>query len=184
MPDLFLKKGLNNSPNYFQRGQSPLFFIVLALFVITAAAYGGLFFLNRAQDRVRQELKTEVGQKIDDLSQDASQISALENRLNNLQTVLAGHIFSSKVFQFLESRTHPQIRFTDFVLQESPDQVSVGAETTGFVALAQQIYILQNDPQVESVSFGGLSISERNLLGFRLIIVFKSGFLRSRPTEQ
>lgn len=183
MPDLFSKKELNNSSYYFQRGQSPLFFIVLALFVITAAAYGGLFFLNRAQNRVRQELKTEVTQKIDDLSQDANQIFTLENRLNSLQTVLAGHVFSSKVFQFLETRTHPQVRFTDFILQESPDQVSVGAETTGFVALAQQIFILQGDPQVNSVSFGGLSISERNFLEFRLIIAFKPGFLRSRPTE-
>lgn len=98
-----------------------------------------------------------------------------------MRTLLARHVFPSNVFKLLEADTHPQVRFANFNFVADSRKLEMTGETTSYALLARQISLLERDPQVEEVQFGGLAFGPSNLLGFKLTIIFKQSLLQLRP---
>ncbi|QQG45673.1 MAG: hypothetical protein HYW89_02010 [Candidatus Sungiibacteriota bacterium] len=182
MADLLLKKESPEAKFRIERGSSFLFYLVLALFFLGLAVYGGLLLLNRGQERAREELTAQVRLKEEDLRPELlNQIFILDKRLKNLRTLLARHIFPSNTLRLVEADTHPQVRFLNFNLSTDSRKLEMSGETTSYAVLARQIALFERDPQVERVEFGGLSFGTNNLLGFKLTLIIKTSLLQLRP---
>jgi len=158
------------------------FYASITIFVLVIAAYGGLLLLNGAQKRAREQIIEQVKVKEESIEPGLiNQIFTLDKRLKNIQLLLGAHVFSSNIFRLLENNTHPQVRFLNFNLNTEIQKIDMVGETSSYSILASQIAILERDPQIERVEFGGLSLGGNNLLGFKLNLQFKPSLIQLRP---
>lgn len=165
-----------------QHEGSLFFFLALLFFLVASAGYGGLFLLTHAQASTRAELILQIQEKEKNLRPEiVEQIFILEERLKNIATLLNGHIFSSQAFRIIEADTHPQVQFTSFGFTPADYKVEMSGETVSYAALARQVNILERDPQIERVEFGGLTMTGNNFLGFRSTIILRPTVLQTRP---
>lgn len=183
MPDLLARKEATASKIAQAQQENSLFFLIaLLLFIAASAVYGGLFFLIQAQTAVREELTLQIQEKERNLRPELiEQIYLLEERLQNIGTLLNNHTFSSNAFRVIEAVTHPQVHFTSFGFDSENYKVEMSGETISYAVLARQVNILERDPQIENVEFGGLTLTGNNLLGFRTTILFRQALLQTRP---
>jgi len=180
MADLFVKKEASLAA--LGQGRSLLFYGSLLVFFLALASYGGLALLNPNLQNTKERLIEETKLKQESLRPELlSEIFLLDERLTNTRTLLSKHTFASNVFKLIESDTHPLVRFTNFNLTTDSRKLELSGEAADYAALSRQIGILERDPQVEKVEFGGLSFTVANLLGFKLTIILKPGLLQLRP---
>ena len=151
-------------------GGSLFFYISAVLFVLVAAAYGGLFLLNRNLKSEEPKLVEAVGLKQVELRRDLRDILVLESRLHNLKKVVSEHRINSRVFHFMEKNTHPQVEFSSFTLSGADRRIHLSGETLSYAILAQQITLFELDPDAEHVEFSGLTRGTKNRINFALEI--------------
>lgn len=182
MADLLTKKEPYISTLQLKRGGSFLFFVVLAVFFVMAASSGGLALLNKAQSAAQETLWEEVRGKEGSLRTELlAQIFLIEQRLRNLRLILAEHVFTSNVLRLLEQETLPQVRFLNFNFDAASRKLDMTGEAASYSILARQIGVLERNPNIERVEFGGLAIGGNNLAGFKLTLIFKKSLLLLRP---
>jgi hypothetical protein len=180
--DLLAKKQPVISSLQLERGSSLAFYLSLAVFLITAASAGGLALLNRAQQDALRTFEEEVGDKDSSLRTDlVNQIFLADQRLRNLRTLLSEHLISSNVFALVERDTLPQVRFLSFNFDATSRKLDMSGEATSYSLLARQIGVFEQDPNIERVEFGGLSLSSNNLAGFKIALILKKPFLLLKP---
>lgn len=181
MPDLLKKESALAQTFSEERGLF-LFYISITIFLASIAVYGGLLLLNNAQERAKKEIIEQVNIKEQSIEPGLiNQIFLLDKRLKNMQKLLVEHVFTSNIFKMIEADTHPQVRFLNLNLNADNHQIDMTGETTGYSILARQIALLERDPQIERVEFGGLSLGGNNLLGFKLNIKFKQALTQLKP---
>lgn len=165
-----------------RRQETPaLLFVALLLFLLAGAGYGGLILLLSAQASTRDEIVAQIGEKEKNLRPELiEQIILLEERLKNINTLINQHTFASNVFRVIEADTHPQVRFTSFNFQPEFYKVDMSGETVNYAVLSRQVNILERDPLIEKVDFGGLAQSGNGALGFKASIKIRSNLLQSR----
>jgi len=182
--EFLLKQEGNRRESRFgaERGGSAFFFASLILIILILMLWGGLAILNASRAAVREQIANQNKQKEENLRPELlNQVAVLDNRLRNVRTLLDGHVFSSNIFKAVEQDTHPQVRFTNFAFTADSRKVDMSGEAATYSVLSRQIGILERDPQVDRVEFGGLSSTEAKFVGFKLTVVFKPTLLGIRP---
>lgn len=182
MADLLLKKESPLQTLQLRQGGSFLFYFSLLAFFVTIAGYGGLVLLNNAQSKAREELILQVKSKEEELRPELlSQIFLLDARLKTMRVLISQHSFPSNVLRFLETHTNPHVRFLNFNFSKDTRKLDMTGEATSYAVLAEQIAALEGDPNVETVEFGGLSLGTKNLVNFKVAIIFKPALLGLKP---
>lgn len=160
-----------------------LFYVSLLVFLLVVAAYGGLIFLNRAQQSAQQEILSQIEQKRQELRPElVQQIFSLENRFNAMKSLIQKHTFPSRTLAWLEQHTHPRVAFATFAFDSTIRKLALTGAADSLVSLNQQIAIFQQDPDIEKVEFNGLSFKkEDGSAGFNATVIFKPAFLQVAP---
>lgn len=180
MADLLLKKETPSIQFRIEQRASLFFSIILVLFFMAVASYGGLIFLSRAQEKTRQDIVDQIRLKGETLRPDLlRQIFILDSRLKNLKTLLSRHQSTSAIFHFLETQTLPQVNYLNFNFSADSRRIDLDGEAPSYGVLARQIMILEKNKDVERVDFGGLSF-RKNQVGFKLSVVLRPAALESR----
>lgn len=163
------------------RGFFPIY-ASFALLLISAAAYGGLYYLNNAQSVSRDTLAEQITLKEEDLQPKViDQIVALASRLQNAQQVLSAHPFTQNVFSLLERDTHPNARFSNFSYDPQTNTVQAAGEAGDYGVIARQIAFFEGDPHVDSVEFGGLNIDDKGNVRFTMALKLTPALAYTRP---
>lgn len=182
MTELLIKKEAAPYKSESSLGVILLFYTGLLVLFVTAAGYGGILLLNANQEKTKTRLIEEIKLKEEGLrSELLNEIFLLDERLRKIATLLNRHVFTSNLFQLLETDVHPQVRFLSFNLLASSRKMDLSGEAANYTALSRQIGILERNPQIEKVEFGGLSFAPNSALNFRMNITFKPGILLIRP---
>jgi len=164
-----------------ESGRSLFLYLALLVFLLTLSSYGGLFFLDRGQQNAQDDLLEQIKLKEEELRPELlSQIFLLEARLKNMRQLLSSHVRYSSILKFLETNTHPQVRFSNFNFATEQGRIDINGEAANYAVLSEQVGIFERNPQAEKVEFGGLSLSPNGRPGFHLTIYVKSGLLTSR----
>jgi len=171
-------RGIHSQDGFF-----PLY-ASLFLFMISVACYGGLFFLNRSQDQAQQDFLEHIRLKAEDVRPKLlDQIFSLEKRLKNVGGVISTHKFSSNTLPLIESSTHPRVWFKNYRFDDRLQNVVMAGEAADFAVLARQISFFENNPQVEKLEFGGLTVTENRSVAFNLILFLKPTLLSVPPAH-
>lgn len=177
----------NPAPNLEEirsrHSNSFLFYISFLVFLLTLAAYGGLIFLNRAQQGAEQETLAQIDQKRQELRPElVQQIFSLETRFKTIRSLIQKHTFPSRTFTWLEQHTHPRVSFTTFSFDGASRKLVLAGTADSLVSLNQQIAVFQQDPDIEKVDFGGLAFKkESGNVGFNATVILKPVFLQLTP---
>ena len=169
-----------NYPKPSTDGFIPLY-AAFAVFIVAAAAYGGLFFVNRAQMQTRQQLIDEITTKQDDLRPRVlDEIFAFDERLKRIGSVLSQHPIPSMIFAFLEETTHPRARFSNLNFSREGMRLTMSGETDSYATLARQIAFFEGDLNVTRLEFGGLTRNQNGSVRFTINIMFAPSFINNR----
>lgn len=173
-----------NTPQANRRYEAGFFpiYASFALLLIVGATFGGLFYLNSAQEAARDQLVEQIDQKAEDLQPKVlDKIIELGSRLKNAQLVLSAHTFSQHVFSLLEKDTHPQVYFTNFTYAAQTNKLTMAGKAANYGVLARQIAFFEGNPMVDMVEFGGLSVDDKKHVNFSITLSLKPGTLSTRP---
>lgn len=152
-----------------------------ALFLLVIASYGVVVLLNHNLKAKEPQLEEEIRQDESDLKGDLHDLIAVDSRLNELGRIVSKHRFSGGVFEFFEKNALPQVQFSNFVLSGNNYRADLAGETANFRTLAQQITVLERQPEVQNVEFGGIAINSKNRINFTLKITFSPSVFTRPP---
>lgn len=160
-----------------------LFYIGFLVFLLVLASYGGLIFLNRAQQSAQSEILAQIDQKRQELRPElVQQIFSLEARFKSMQSLIQKHTFPSRTLVWLEQHTHQRVAFSTFAFDNTLRKLALTGTADSLVSLNQQIAIFQQDTNIEKVDFGGLSFKkEEGNVGFNATVILKPAFLQVSP---
>lgn len=157
-----------------------LFNLGLIAFLAALVFAAGLFFYRNSLEKSRTTWADQVKTQEDDLRPDLlQQLVDLAHQLSSTSSLLSNHTFASNVFAFLEASTLPRVQFTSFGLVGA--KVDLAAVADSFQTVADQVGILETNPQVVKVDFGGLSRLDAGRVNFRITILLKPGLLKLVP---
>lgn len=185
MPDSFIAKQLSpERTRITTQGGAWLFNISLIGAVLVFLLWGGLILYRRTLEKNAENIQTENKQLETELRPDLlNQLIALSGRLAATREILSNHSFSSRVFEFLEQDTHPQVSFSSFQFSADSRKVDLSARAASYRVVAEQVASFEADPQIESVNFSGLQLDEKGGVTFKLTIIFKQSLLRLRTAQ-
>ncbi len=182
MADFLLKKESSSSfisSIQIQKGASLAFYGSLTAFCFVLAGYGGLVFTNRSQLQTQGDLGVQIRAKEAELRPELiNQIFILESRLKNMQTVLNGHVFTLNILKLLELNTLPRVRFNSFNLTVESRKIDMTGEASSYAVVTDQILLLERNPNIEKVEFGGITLGSNNLVNFQLTIFLKTSLFK------
>jgi len=157
------------------------FVIALAAFL----AWGGLFAYRRSLDGTREEWRKQVGQEEQALAGERTdELISFAHTLAAVRELLAGHVFGTNVFRFLEEATHPRVQFTNFSFNQESRRIDVSGLAASYRTVAEQVSALEAHREVERVEFGGLAEGERGFISFKLAITVKPTLSRFAPERR
>ena len=172
-------------PRVIYQGGVWLLNIGLILFFTSLIATGGLYLYQRSLEsthtRWLEQVKNQEGELRPDL---LTQLVDLSNSLNITHELLSNHTFVSNVFSFLQQVTQPRVQFTTFSFTLDSQKIDVSGVAASYRVVADQINVLESNPQVEHVDFGGLSLGDRGLVNFKLAIIIRPDLLRFQSQGQ
>ncbi len=153
--------------------QKALFYFLIFLLVVLIVIY---FTLNHLQeeaqvyfDGIEEELsKMETPETL----AMETEVFAYKKRIDDFAPFLDEHVFSSRVFEFLENKTHPKVFFLKMSLDLRSSVVSLSGLTDNFLSLGQQLSILKKEEMVESLGLSNIALSKRGGIEFDINISF------------
>lgn len=180
----FIPKTVVSNLSYKKgRGFSFLIVVSAVIFIISLGFLIGAWFY---QGVLENDLRILSGD-LDKIKKEFDLVS-LENfsktvaSIETAKAVLNNHKAISRVFDFFEKNTLPEVRFLNFNY-EFGEQLSLGlsGEAKGFLVLAQQVLILRKNEFLKNISLSNLSLKKGGLVGFTLTMILDPKFIKYGP---
>jgi len=167
-----------------------LLIVAMIVCIGSIAMAGGVYAYHQILKKQTAGLKEEVTKLEDDLrnpegpnNTNVDQILALDRKLASLRQILENHIISSNAFLMLEENTLSRVRFSVMAYSADSRKMDLSGETISYAAMAEQVRAFESVSEVERVDFGGLSLSEKGTVSFKLGVTFKPTLLRWREKK-
>jgi hypothetical protein len=163
--------------------------IALAVIVVIEIIIlgGGAMFLSTAIEskntqinQIDQDIQA-VQQQLAGLREEQKDLYIFEEKLNVIDDLLAGHIYTSKVFNFLEAHTLPDVWYESYI-STSDGVVNLRAKTSDLKIAAKQIAHIEAQEEVGEVNVNNFQTNVNELgqiidASFEMQIIFQDGFL-------
>lgn len=155
-----------------------LFSFILILFLISLFSYVGLQygykpFLERQITATTAQIE-DFNSRLD--LEDRKDLTAFYSQIVNLKSLLNSHIFSSKVFPFLQSSTSTGVAYSTFNLDVPLNQLKLDGVALNYDTLVQQLLFWQNSPSVAKLILLENATVD-GLIRFGVVITFIPDFL-------
>lgn len=164
-------------------GVSLFLFSGFYVFIAMAFAYGALTILVRSQENARREFISQIEQKEQELRPELiNQIIGLDKNIENLKTLLAGHVYASQLFRVIEETAHPRVRFANLNFSAGGRKIDMNGEAPDYATIAQQIRLFEQNANIERIDFGGLTANvQKGRVGFQVSLIIHLRAIRRAP---
>jgi len=157
--------------------------VVLEVIVLGAAAFlfqNGINSKNKEIGKIDTDIMA-IKTQLSDLQDQQKELYLFEDKLNVMNQLLAGHVYTSHVFTFLEEHTLPDIWYKSYISTKQ-GSVSLSVATSDLKTAARQIAHLEMQPEVLSINVNNFQTEIDDLgqiLGatFEMQIIFNEDFL-------
>ncbi|TSA45928.1 hypothetical protein D4R52_01495 [bacterium] len=144
----------DDSPlSFLPKGQTSLF-IVVGLVILEMLVYGGLLFYDQSLHNQAKELDKKVADNSLEVARfDADKKLAIssQRQINNINVLLARHVYWSEFFKELEKYTHKDSFYTSLGVSESDRVVLVSGVSKSITTLAKLVAGLKQAPSITDV---------------------------------
>lgn len=160
-----------------------LFVLSLILVILSGGAWGGIYYYAKLLGGETASLKDQIRVSEEELDPNLiNQILSIFQKLDAGKSLLANHVFTSSVFDFLEKNTHPKVAYSSIGYASESHRIDLSAAAGSYAVLARQISVFESSPMVKQVTFGGLSLAQKgeagNFVKFNLAITFKPELIK------
>lgn len=108
----------------------------------------------------------------------AQQFSVAQSQLKALRTILENHIYASNVFTFIESTTHPRVRFSNVSVDTLTQQLSLSGQAASLTVLAEQLRIFERNADIVEFNMKGFNLNQAGTVDFSIDVTFNKSILR------
>lgn len=145
-----------------------ILYFSIALLLVTLSSYFVLKHFRKEISRTIQKIDTDLS--IAKAPQQALEkaLESQKKKIDAFSVLFSSHELNSKIFPFLEKRTHPKVFFSSFALNSSTLDLILSGETESFQTLGQQIFILKAANEIKSVNLSEVSIGREGAIIFTL----------------
>ncbi|TSC75964.1 MAG: hypothetical protein G01um101430_134 [Parcubacteria group bacterium Gr01-1014_30] len=128
-------------------------YILTGAFLILLSSYFILIFLQARLTDELSVLERKLERTQDETELEKNVLDA-KKRIEDWKFLITHHTMPFNVFELLQSRTHPEVWFTDFMLDTGNSLMSLGGRAESFEVLSQQLKIFESEE-----SFRGMNLS-------------------------
>lgn len=172
-----------------------LMILALAIVVETVIIGAAYFFTARATDS-RLAKRTELQSQVDQLDQEvakqeklAEEAAAYNGQVAAAKEALDKHVFWSRFFAALESKTHPTVKYLNFSGDADTGIVTLDAIGKSYLDVAEQIVAFKEYPLVQDVrtTSAAAKVSETGVVtgvSFTLVLKFKPEAWQLKPEDR
>lgn len=149
-------------------------FVILVIFGYFVFAS---FEKNSEKDLLDLEDKIEQG-KTDEVKILEDQVFTYKKKIDTVLPYFEEHVLSSQFFDFLEKNTHPRTFFFELNLEPRLSKVRLSGLTDSFLSLGQQIMMLDEMPQVESLEITNIFLPPIGGIEFDVEVILKTSLFQ------
>ena len=158
-----------------------LFQAGLILSIASLLAAGGLFLYRRSLSQTLVSWEEQVRAQESELRPELlNQLLQLSATVSSVRELLQNHIYLSNLLRLLEDVTRPDVIFSNLNYSSESRVAELNGSAANYGAVAQQLSLLDGHREVESVSFGGLSLGERGRVNFKIAFIVKASLTKLR----
>ncbi|MBI2175219.1 MAG: hypothetical protein HYU35_00595 [Parcubacteria group bacterium] len=161
------------------RGMGIFALLGLFLLVLTLAFGGVVLFYGRLQQGRVAALQESFGRAEAEFEPAlVAEFTRVSRTIDASKTLVKQHTSLSRVFEFLEEATLPEVRFTTFSFSVETLTLVMNGEAKGYTKLSQQAIVFEQSQFVERVKLSNLSLIDSGRVGFALQLVLKPELLQ------
>ena len=143
--------------------------------------WGGLwFYRDSSKDAIEQARNDALALQEERNIEEEKDISAFALGAQALKDLLDGRASAAPIFQFLEHRTHSNLVLDGMSFEFSDRTLTLSASTDGYVSLAEQIVLWENDPNVENVEVSNFVAGNDGRLSFSATLTVSETLLHEK----
>jgi len=151
--------------------QRILFYFSVFLLIAVTASYFALSFFIKKSEQSKKILEEKIeNARTPQMISIEKEVLDYQRKIEKVFPLLSQHIMNTKFFEFLESKTHPKVFFSQVSLDSKSAIVTLGGNTESFVTLEQQLIIFRKEPRIEGITLGNFSISKEGEVNFELTL--------------
>ncbi len=159
-----------------------IFFAGLALVVVVSAILWAIVFLRQSKITAANNNLAAINQKISDLNSSFETAKKEQATLTTLAGIIENHIYSSNIFDWLQTDTLPQVSWGNLNFTSGGSFSLTGTAST-YEMFVAQVETIKNDPLVTAVSFSGVNgdFDENKVMkgvNFNLSVSLKPDYLK------
>ena len=148
----------------WKKNLSYLFINLFLVLIISIIAYIGFRYWGQStfeQVRAIDKEILDLGEKINSFSQEKAEIDSSQKKLSILSKALAGHIYWTNFFSYLEKDTLADVYYTGGFKGDLTGKFSFGARANKFEDISNQVRVLKADQEfVNSVEVNQGALAE------------------------
>ena len=153
--------------------QKKLFYFSIFLFITLLISYFILTSLEKKSENILSKLEEALSKgKTPEMSSLEKENLNEQKKIESISPLIEKHVFPSKVFEFFERNTLPQVFFSEINLNSLNSTASLSGECDSFLTLGQQLAIFEKEPLIEKVDLTQASITKTGEIEFSLDFSF------------
>jgi len=158
--------------------QNIMFYFSIGLVLSMLGSYGILYHFTKKAVKDFNNIDNAIKQgKTEQILTLENQMKSYRVKIDDFVSLINNHKFSYNFFGRLEDKigvlekdTHPKVFFNNMTFSIGKNPVVISGITESFEIIAQQIFLFQNDPAVNSVTITKAEINKEGKIEFNLNI--------------
>jgi hypothetical protein len=151
------------------------FSILVFIFSIFASFY--FWFEEKSKRKEISQIEEKISiLKTPEIKKKEEEVLKYQKKISDFSNLIKEHLFYSKIFPYLEQKTHKQIYFSSMDLDFENSTISLSGQSPSFSILAQQLEVFKEGPfkaQLKEITLG-----KEGKVDFKIEITFDKSILK------
>jgi hypothetical protein len=154
-----------------------LYFSIL-IFICSVFTSFYLFYQEKLKKKEISQIEGKIlTLKTSEIKKAEEEVLKYQNKILDFSNLIKDHLFYSKIFSFLEQKTHKQIYFSRMDLDFENSTLLLSGQSPNFSVLAQQLEVFKEDPFVKA-QLKELNLGKEGRVDFKIEINFDKSILK------
>jgi uncharacterized protein YeeX (DUF496 family) len=139
------------------------------------------FILSYYNKKISQEI-IDIEKKLSKTEEEnilEKEVLSVKKQIDDWEKIVKDYKKSLNFFEFLEKYTHPDVSFSKMSLSVKDNNVSLSGKAKSFDVLGQQVMILKDIDEIESVNVSSASLNRERSIDFSISINLKPSIFLS-----
>jgi hypothetical protein len=152
------------------------FSILIFIFSIFASFY--FWFQEKSKKKGISQIEEKISVlKTPEIKKVEEEVLKYQNKISDFSNLIKDHPFYSKIFPYLEQKTHKQIYFSRMDLDFENSTISLSGQSPNFSVLAQQLEVFKEDPSFQT-QLKEVTLGKEGKVDFKIEITFDKNILK------